>query len=246
MKFVRSLTWIIVLTAVLLACRARPAADLAPPATPTPLPGPIDAATLAPTVVPVRAATRVGADYVLLLPREAAVPADWVMNPVPDFETRRPQPGDTYRFACRDLPARSVGIATVGYRHLEGLPSIHVEYVIYPTAEEAAAALADMQAAVEACAEFTIGEGDGATTATFSSLDFPAYGEAGFAAALGSQSPVAGSLLTHMIKARQGHVIIGLSHSTYAAEPPPDPALTESLLSLAVNNLAGGPTAPGP
>ena len=245
MKFARSLAWIILLSAVLIACRAQPAAEVALPTVLPALPAATDVPAPAPTDAPVRVATRVGADYVLLLPREAAVPADWVMNPVPDFETRRPQPGDTYHFACRDLPARSVGIATVGYRHLEGLPSIHIEYVIYPTAEEAAAALADMQAAVEACAEFTIGEGNGATAAAFSLLDFPAYGDAGFAAALGTESPVAGSLLTHMIKARQGHVIVGVSHSAYAAETPPDQALTESLLALAVNNLAGGPAAPG-
>ena len=212
---------------------------------PTAVAAATDAPTAAPTAAPVRAATRVGANYVLLLPREAAVPADWVMNPAPDFETRRPQPGDTYRFACQDLPARSVGIATVGYRHLEGLPSVHVEYVIYPTAEEAAAALADMRAAAEACAEFTIGEGGGATAATFSPLDFPAYGDAGFAAVLDTESPVSGSLLTHMIKVRQDHIVIGVSHSTYAGATPPDNALTESLVALAVNNLADGPAPPG-
>ena len=104
---------------------------------PAPSPTPAEQAT--------PAATRTGADYVLRLPREDAVPSGWAMSPQPDFETRAPRPGETYRFACRDLPARSIGIATVGYRHLDGLPSVAIEYVIYPTAEAAAAALADMR-----------------------------------------------------------------------------------------------------
>lgn len=196
----------------------------------------------APTV----AATRVGANYVLLLPREAAVPAGWLINPSPAFETRQPAPGDTYRYACRDLPARSVGQASVGYRHLEGLPNVFIEYVIYPTAELAAEALADMQAATDACDEFTIGEGEGATQATFAPLEFPAHGEAGFAAALTTQAAQADGLLTHVVKVRQGHVIIGVSHANAAGGDPPDLALTESLVALAVSNLADGPAAPGP
>ena len=181
------------------------------------------AATTEPTPQP-PAATRVGAEYVLLLPREAAVPAGWAMNAAPAFETRQPQPGDTYRFACLDLPARSIGVASVGYRHLEGLPSVFVEYVVYPSAEDAAAALADMQRATVECPTFTIGQGDGATTAAFAPLDFPAYGDAGFAAALNTTAPDSDELLTHMIKIRHGHVIAGISHATYAAAGPPDAA----------------------
>lgn len=214
------------------------AATLPAAATPAPLPSPSSS-------VATPAATRVGADYVLLLPREAAVPAGWVMNPTPAYESRRPQPGDTYRFGCLDLTARSVGVATVGYRNLEGLPNVHIEYVIYPTAEDAAAALADMQRATVECPTFTIGEGDGATAAAFGPLDFPPYGDAGIASTLHTESDLTGSLLTHMIKIRRGHVIIGIHHANYAGEPPPDRALTESLAALAVGNLADGPAAPG-
>lgn len=196
------------------------------------------AATIEPTAPP-PAATRVGAEYVLLLPREAAVPEGWAMNAAPAFETRQSQPGDTYRFACLELPARSIGVASVGYRHLEGLPSVFVEYVVYPSAEDAAAALADMQRATVECPTFTIGQGDGATTAVFAPLDFPAYGDAGIAAALSTTAPNGDELLTHMIKIRHGHVIAGISHASYADAPPPDAALSESLAALIGVNLEG-------
>ncbi len=202
-------------------------------------------AIAAPTLAPTAAATRVGADYVLLLPREAAVPAGWLVNPAPVFETRQPAAGDTYRYACQELPARSVGQASVGYRNLEGLPNVFIEYVIYPTAEIAAEALADMQAATNACGQFTIGEGEGATQATFEPLEFPAHGDAGFAAALATRSAQTGGLLTHVVKVRLGHVIIGVSHANAADGEAPDLALTESLVALAVSNLADGPLAPG-
>ena len=180
----RTLALVLMVLLIATGCRASRTAEF----TATPLPAtaspsvptdPAPEATVAlPTVAAVPAPTRVGVDYVLLLPREAAVPVGWAMNPTVNYDTRQPQPGETYHFACRDLTARSIGAASVGYRSLEGLPSIHIEYVVYPTAELAAAALADMQSAVEACPEFTIGEGDGATSAAFSPLDFPAYGDA--------------------------------------------------------------------
>lgn len=208
--------------------------------------GPTATPVASPTALPPPAATRVGADYVLLLPREAAVPAGWLFNPSPAYETRQPAPGDTYRYACQALTARSIGQASVGYRSLEGLPNVFIEYVIYPSAESAADALADMQAATAACDTFTIGEGEAVTQATFAPLDFPAHGDAGFAAALATQSAQTGELLTHVIKVRQGHVIIGVSHANAAGADAPDLALTESLVALAVSNLADGPAAPAP
>jgi len=226
----------------------------APDAAPT-----IEPATVAPTAEvvaptaeaaatstpPVVIATREGAGYVLLLPRESALPGGWVMSPAPDYEARRPAAGETYRFTCADLPARSVGRASVGYRHLEGLPSVQIEYVIYATDDDAADALADMEAAADRCAEFTLGEGEGATTAAFAALDFPPYGDGGFARTLATNSPATGELTTHMIKVRRGHVVIGVNHANYSDGDAPDGALTESLVALAVNNLRGGPVAPG-
>ena len=198
------------------------------------------------TPTPLILVTRVGSDYVLLLPREDAVPAGWAMSPLPDFQTRAPGPGDTYRFACRDLPARSIGIATVGYRHLDGLPSVAIEYVVYPSADAAGAALADMRDAAESCGPFTIGQGDSATAAVFAPLDFPALGDDRFAAALSTGDDTAGDLLIHVVKVRQGHVVIGISHTTYAGEAPPDAALTESLVKRAVDNLGDAPQPAGP
>ncbi len=191
-------------------------------------------------------ATRVGSEYVLLLPREDAVPTGWAMNPTPDFQTRAPEPGDTYRFACRDLPARSIGIATVGYRHLDGLPSVAIEYVIYPSADAAAAALADMRAATETCGDFDIGQGAGATAAAFAPLEFEALGDDAFAAALTTGGGATGDLLTHVIKVQQGHVVIGISHTAAGGEAPPDAALTRALAERAVENLRDGPPPPGP
>lgn len=206
-----------------------PSPSLAAPATAAPT---SPAATLAP------AATRAGAEYVLRLPREAAVPADWVMNPPPDFQTRDPQPGATYRFACQELPARSTGVATVGYRSLLGLPSVAIEYVVYPSADDAAAALADMRAAADACASFTIGP-DAATAATLAPLDFPAFGDDSFAAALTTASDTTGGLVTHVVKIQVGHVVAGISHSRDAEDDPPDHALTRSLAEEVVALLSG-------
>ena len=205
-----------------------------------------DAAGATETPAPTPAATRVGSNYVLLLPREDAVPTGWAMSPTPDFQTRAPGPGDTYRFACRDLPARSIGIATIGYRHLDGLPSVAIEYVIYASADDAAAALADMRAAVETCGDFDIGQGQGATAATFAPLEFTALGDDSFAAALTTGGGTTGDLLTHMVKVRQGHVVIGISHTAAADQPPPDAALTRALAERAVENLRDGPGPSGP
>ena len=198
------------------------------------------------TPTPPPAATRVGSDYVLLLPREDAVPAGWAINPPPDFQTRAPNPDDTYRFACRDLPARSIGIATVGYRHLDGLPSVAIEYVVYASADAAEAALADMRAAAEECGDFAIGQGNNATAATLAPLAFDALGDAHFAAALSTRSDTSGDLLIHLVKVRQGHVVIGISHTAYADGATPDAALTRALAEQAVNNLRHGPAPTGP
>lgn len=220
---------------------ATPPPATAVPATVTPAATPPPAeATTAP------AATRVGAEYVLLLPREAAVPSDWVMNPLPDYEARAPGPDDTYRFACRDLPARSIGAASVGYRHLEGLPSVYIEYVVYPSAEAAATALADMRDAIDGCPAFAIGAGESATDATFAPLDFPPHGDETLAAALATDNPVTGALVTHVLKVRQGHVIIGIAHASDAGADPPDDSLTQALVEFAVANLTDGPLPPQP
>ena len=205
-----------------------------PPGTPSPQPSPTGRGSATPLP------TRVGSDYVLLLPREDAMPAGWAISPPPDFQTRASGPDDTYRFACRDLPARSIGIATVGYRHLDGLPSVAIEYVIYASADDAAAALADMRAAVETCGDFTIG----ATEAAFTPLDFPELGDDRFAAALTTGG--GGDLLTHVVKVQQAHVVIGISHSTYTTEAPPDAALTRALVERAIENLRDGPAPTGP
>ncbi len=198
------------------------------------------------TATPLPLATRVGSEYVLLLPREDAVPTDWAMSPPPDFQTRTPGPDDTYRFACRDLPARSIGIATVGYRHLDGLPSVAIEYVVYASADAAEAALADMRAAAEECGDFAIGQGNNATAATLAPLAFAALGDDHFAAALSTRSDTSGDLLTHLVKVRQGHVVIGISHTAYADGATPDAALTRALAEQAVNNLRHGPAPTGP
>ena len=203
-----------------------------------------DAVDVTPT--PPLAATRVGSDYVLLLPREDAVPAGWAISPPPDFQTRAPGPDDTYRFACRDLPARSIGIATVGYRHLDGLPSVAIEYVIYASADAAAAALADMRAATETCGDFAIGQGEAATAAALAPLAFDPLGDDSFAAALTTGGDTTGGLLTHVVKVRQGHVVIGVSHTVYADQAPPDAALTRALAERAVENLRHGPQPTGP
>ena len=55
-----------------------------------------------------------------------------------------------------------------------------------------------------------------------------------------------GDLLTHVVKVRQSHVIIGISHTTYAGETPPDDALTRALVERAIDNLRDAPQPVGP
>lgn len=247
----RRVAAVTLLLMMLVSCRQSPPSELATvsPATTEPPTG-TPATSLTPaedtptagaptaTIASLAMPTRVGAEHVLRLPRESIVPANWIINPIPAFETRDPQPGQTYRFACLDLPARSTGVASVGYRHLEGMPNIYIEYVIYRTADDAAAALADMKRATEACSSFTIGEGENAISATVAPLDFPAYGDDSFALALETNAATA-DLLTHAIKVLTGYIVVGINHATYAGESPPDAALTELIVEAALRNLAG-------
>lgn len=213
------------------------------PETPTAVPNSTPASTIAGDAIILEPqATRVGANYVLQLPREDSVPVNWAMDRPPDFRVHERQPGETYRFACLELPARSIGVASVGYRHLDGLPNVYIEYVVYRSPEDAAAALADMQRAAENCAEFEIGTGSAATSARMSPIDLGSYGQESFAASLETSGEATGELVTHVLKVRQDDVIIGINHAASAAGAPPDSALTESLAGVAVRNLSGRST----
>lgn len=197
---------------------------------------PTETASIPAEVTPVP--TRLGANYVLQLPREDTVPAGWAMDRRPDFRVPDRQPGDTYRFACLDLPARSIGTASVGYRNLEGMPSVTIEYVVYDSAESAAAALADMKSATESCGEFELGAGDSATTARLSIMEFQPFGEESFAASLESTNDINGELTTHLLKILQDNIVIGITHATFTADTPPDNNLTILLADTAVRNLS--------
>lgn len=180
-----------------------------------------------------------GGIYVASLPRPGDVPAGWQMDRAPRFQPRDPQPGETYQFACEALPARSTGVATVGYRSLEGLPAISVEYVIYPSANTAALALSDMRRAAETCGEFEVSVtgGLGAVRARMTPIRYPAFGNDSFAVALETNSEATGPLLTHVIKIRQDNVVIGINHAVGADSQPPDAAVSESISSLSVAYL---------
>jgi hypothetical protein len=179
-----------------------------------------------------------GGVYVAGLLRPGDVPAGWQMDRAPQYAARSPEPGEMYSFACEQLPARSTGVATVGYRSLEGLPSLTVEYVIYATAEDAAAALAEMRAAAASCGTFTVTAAGGEVSARMTPLEFPAGGDASFAVALETASAATGDLLTHVIKIRQGRVIIGINHAARGGDPPPDPAVSERAAELTVRYLS--------
>jgi hypothetical protein len=161
------------------------------------------------------------------------------MDRRPDYQVQERQPGETYRFTCLDLPARSIGIASVGYRSLEGLPNVYIEYVIYQNANDAGAAWTDMLQATAECSEFTIGQGNSATAARLAPIEFRSFGEESFAGSLETMNDLTGNLVTHFVKIRQDNVIIGINHATMAADAPPDPSLTQSLAALAVRNLSG-------
>jgi hypothetical protein len=179
-----------------------------------------------------------GGVYVAGLLRPGDVPAGWQMDRAPQYAARSPGPGEMYSFACVQLPARSTGVAAVGYRSLEGLPSLTVEYVIYATAEDAAAALAEMRTAAEACGTFTVNAAGGEVSARMTPLDFPASGDASFAVALETASAATGDLLTHVIKIQQGRVVVGINHAVRGGDPQPDPAVSERAVELTVQYLS--------
>lgn len=192
-----------------------------------------------PSPSPTRAAEapRPGAEHVLKLPREDSVPADFLMARLPDYQVRNPSPSDTYRFACQDLPARSIGVATVSYRHLSGLPSVSVEYVIYPDPAVAGQALADMQDAMRQCPNFTIGEGT-ERTATLAELALPPLGDSSFAMTLSTEGPTTGSLETQALKMLVGEYVVGINYVDYATRQPGDSNLLESVAHAALQALA--------
>jgi hypothetical protein len=179
-----------------------------------------------------------GGVYVAALLRPGDVPAGWQMDRAPQYTARSPEPGEMYSFACDRLPARSTGVATVGYRSLEGLPSLAVEYVIYATAEDAAAALAEMRASAESCGTFTVNAAGGEVSARMTPLEFPAGGDGSFAVALETASAATGNLLTHVIKIQQGRVIIGINHAVRGGDPLPDQGVSERAAELTVRYLS--------
>ncbi len=243
---------LLIMAAALAACTTSPAASVPEPVT-TALP-----ATLAPEATTAldepEPSTAVGdepaaagalafdeqaAYYVSRLPRPADVPTGWRMDRTPQYQERMPAPGDTYRFACEELPSRSVGLATVGYRSLDALPSMTVEYAVYPTADDAASALEDMRRAALACDEFAIrSDDDGPPNARLTPLDFPDYGSSSFGAALETDTSATGSLLTHVIKIQRGNVVVGINHANWGDQPPPDDAITEQMARLTLDYLA--------
>lgn len=177
--------------------------------------------------------------YISRLPRPSDVPAGWRMDRTPQFEERAPAPGETYRFACEELPARSIGQATVGYRSLDALPSMTIEYVVYASDEDAAAALAEMRAATETCEQFALsGQAGDPPDAAFLPLDFPSFGGDSFGAALTTDTAATGSLLTHVIKIQSGPVVVGINHANWGDQPPPEAAVTEAMARLTLDYLA--------
>lgn len=176
--------------------------------------------------------------YIARLPRPADVPEGWLMDRTPQYEARSPLPGDTYRYACQQLPSRSIGLASVGYRSLDALPSLTIEYVIYPSAADAAAALAEMRQATGACPEFAISSEPGAEpNARLSLLDFPSLGESSFGAMLATSTEVTGDLVTHVIKIQEGSVVVGINHANWGDQPPPNREITERIAELALQYL---------
>jgi hypothetical protein len=55
---------------------------------------------------------------------------------------------------------------------------------------------------------------------------------------LATENETTGGLLTHLVKVQSGHVVIGVNHSRYADEEPPDARLTAALIETALALLA--------
>lgn len=250
----RKLTWAasvlyLVTTFMLVACAAEPATNESattlgddaspPPALPTATAATPTSDAEEPAPAGALALDEQAAFYISRLPRPADVPAGWRMDRTPQFQERSPAPGESYRFACEQLPARSVGLATVGYRSLDALPSMTIEYVVYPTEGDAAQALADMQQAAETCEQFALsGQAGDPPDARFAPLEFPSFGSSSFGAALTTDTETTGALLTHVIKIQSGNVVVGINHANWADQPPPETAVTEAMARLTLDYLA--------
>lgn len=182
-----------------------------------------------------------GGTFVAKLPRPNDLPAGWLLSASPRYEERTPEPGDTYSFACQALPARSVGVASIGYRQIEGLPGLSVEYVVYNSAEDASAALEDMRRAATACPDFVIelGGAVGEVAATIEPLQAAELGDGSFAMLLQTSAALTGDLTTRVFKVRQDNVVIGINHSALTGEPVPGAALGEAVARLAIRYLDG-------
>lgn len=193
-----------------------------------------------PTPTPITRNVVDGAGLIAQLPRLEHLPAGWQVTQRPRFAARMPQPGDTFRFACRDLTSRTIGSASVGFRRSASPLTLTIEYLVYPTPEDAESVLADIRDAAAACPAFDMPNVDDPAAplpATLTLLPDPALGEQALAATLLIHVSDAAQSETHFYRIREGAYLIGVYQSGEAATAPPDPALTAELARIAGENL---------
>jgi hypothetical protein len=148
------------------------------------------------------------------------MPTGWTAEAA-TFEPRTP--GGTYTSFCTDLNARSIAAATVDFQKSALGPFMSQTIVVYPTRDDAEAALEDLVAAARDCTELV---DDAGNTNTFSPLSFPAFGDDTFA------MRSSGVVEMDIIQVRVDEVLINILHGGLGSV---DSALTEEFVRLALD-----------
>ncbi len=148
------------------------------------------------------------------------MPTGWTQAEAADFSPSTP--GGTYRSMCMDIPARSIGSASVSFSQSTLGPQINQTVVVFPSRNEAEAAMADLANVAQECGEYS---DDNGNVFTLSSLAFPSLGDDAFAVRSSNQLVQA-----DWVQVRVDSTIINLIQAGLSI----DSELTEEVARLAV------------
>ena len=149
------------------------------------------------------------------------MPTGWTQNETAVFTPSTP--GGTYRSMCQDIPARSIGSASVSFSQSTLGPQVDQFITIYPSSEEAEAAMADLSGVAQECGEYS---DDNGNVFTLSPLAFPSLGDDTFAVRSANQLVQA-----DWVRIRVDSAIINLIQAGLSINSE----LTEELARLAVD-----------
>ena len=153
------------------------------------------------------------------------MPTGWTQAEAADFSPS--VPGGTYLSMCKEIPARSIGSASTSFSLSTLGPQLNQTVVVFPSRDEAVAALADLMSVAQECGEYS---DDNGNVFTLSPLAFPSLGDDAFAVRSSNQLVQA-----DWVQVRVDSTIINLIHAGLSI----DSELTEELARLAVDKYEG-------